>query len=195
MKKQFLILLTILSLFCFGLAFAESLKALPPFTYTGDDPVLAAVCAETVENGKMFLLEDNSVTVPCPIVLKTETVDDTHMRVYGSFWVFNYAPRSEDMLELISGGERPAIMDLEKKEDTWTVVKVDEADSGDEYIKDIRRFCNGDEELEKAFAEAGDASSTRFKEVHLKFLQDYVKTNNLPVKYWKEYGTDPIPLF
>ena len=117
------------------------------------------------------------------------------MRVIGAFWVFNYAPRGEDTLELISGGERPAIMDLEKKDDAWTVVKVDEADSGDDYIKDIQRFCSGDEELEKAFAEASDGSSTRFKEVHLKFLQDYVKTNNLPVKYWKEYGTDPIPLF
>ena len=98
----------------------------------------------------------------------------------------------EDIRELLVNGMQKAKKTLESLLQTkYTFNYV----FYDEYIKDIQRFCSGDEELEKAFAEASDGSSTRFKEVHLKFLQDYVKTNNLPVKYWKEYGTDPIPLF
>ncbi len=194
MKKNYLILIAVLSLFCFSFAIAESQSSLPAFTYTGDDPVLAAVSAETANYGSSFLLEDNSVSIPVPIVLKTETVDDTHMKVYGNFWVFNYTLK-DDVLDQISGGERPAIMSLEKKDEGWIITNVEECDSGADYYLDIKRFCNGDKELEEAFATSADASSPLFKEVFLKYLQDYITANNLPAKFWKEYGTELMPIF
>ncbi|MBQ9010094.1 MAG: hypothetical protein IJ088_12315 [Clostridia bacterium] len=194
MKITIFILTAILALFCLGYALAESSTPLPAFTYSGDDPIVAAVYADTAANGRNFLFEENMVSIPFPVIHKVEQKDDSHALVYGNFWVFNFK-LTGDVLEDVSGGERPAILTLEKKGDTWSVTDVNEAEGGESFAEDIVGFCNGDKDLEKAYFESSDFTSATFMEVFLKNLREYVTANNLPVKAWKEYGTDPVPLF
>ena len=87
--RKLIVCLLLAAVFCFGLAFAESV--LPPYTYTGNDPVEAAVAAYTTQVGQdIYWVTEGSVSIPAPVIIKTEETDDSHLLVYGNFWVFNY---------------------------------------------------------------------------------------------------------
>ena len=86
-------------------AFAEGEK-LPAYSYTGEDPVEGAIAEflATDERVEMYLTEPGFVSIPCPMLYKTEMTDDTHAKVYGTFWILNYVKKG-NVLENISGGE------------------------------------------------------------------------------------------
>lgn len=191
MKKLIVILLIACMTFA-GAALSEN-TGLPAYVYPGDDPIEAAVTACIVEKGKDYLLEDGAVTIPAPVILKTVFQDDTHALVYGNFWVLNYVAK-EHILECISGGEYPGVMTLEKKDDCWEAVALETAGDGDDYPKDIRRFADGDAELEAAFFHTQDVSEEPLKGVRTRFIQDYVNANGLDITAYQDYGWDAIPL-
>ncbi len=191
MKKLIVILLIACMTFA-GAALSEN-TGLPAYVYPGDDPIEAAVTACMVEKGKDYLLEDGAVTIPAPVILKTVFQDDTHTLVYGNFWVLNYVAK-DHVLECISGGEYPGIMTLEKKDDRWEAVALETAGDGDDYAKDIRRFADGDAELEAAFFHTQDVFEEPLKGVRTRFIQDYVKANGLDITAYQDYGWDAIPL-
>ena len=116
---------------CFAAA-----ETLPAYAYTGNDPVEAAVAAFTADLGKGYLTEDNSVTVPAPIILKTAETGEGQMTVYGNFWVFNYVQNGE-VLECISGGETPGVLTLVADGEKWVPSSFEGVDSGNEYETDI----------------------------------------------------------
>ena len=191
MKKLIVILLIACMTFA-GAALSEN-TGLPAYVYPGNDPIEAAVTACMVEKGKDYLLEDGAVTIPAPVILKTVFQDDTHTLVYGNFWVLNYVAK-DHVLECISGGEYPGIMTLEKKDDRWEAVALETAGDGDDYAKDIRRFADGDAELEAAFFHTQDVFEEPLKGVRTRFIQDYVKANGLDITAYQDYGWDAIPL-
>ena len=191
MKKLIVILLIACMTFA-GAALSEN-TGLPAYVYPGDDPIEAAVTACIVEKGKDYLLEDGAVTIPAPVILKTVFQDDTHTLVYGNFWVLNYVEK-DHVLECISGGEYPGVMTLEKKDDCWEAVALEIAGDGDDYPKDIRRFADGDAELENAYFHTQDVSEEPLKGVRTRFIQDYVNANGLDITAYQDYGWDAIPL-
>lgn len=190
MKKLFALIL-ILALACAGAACAES--ALPAYAYPGDDPIEAAVAEYTAEFGPGYRPETGSVSIPAPIILLVEETDDSHCRVYGNFWLFNYVLNGAT-LETISGGEMPAVLTLEKTENGWKVTDAEQAGDGEDYAKDIHRFCQGNEALETAYYEAEDLDNAMGWNVRHRFIRDYVAANGLAVEAYQDYGWDPIPL-
>ncbi len=178
---------------CFaGAALAEG--SLPPYAYTGSDPVGAAVTEYLVRLGQeRFLPEEGVVTIPAPVLLRTEETDGEHLRVWGNFWIFNYALEGTT-LECVSGGELPGIMTLEKAGDGWTVTALEEAGDGEDYDADIRRFCAGDEELLERFQSASDGDGLAVRTVRHRSILDYVAAGGLDVTAYHDYGWDPIPL-
>ena len=191
MKKLIVIVLIACMTFA-GAALSEN-TGLPAYVYPGDDPIEAAVTACMVEKGKDYLLEDGAVTIPAPVILKTVFQDDTHTLVYGNFWVLNYVEK-DHVLECISGGEYPGVMTLEKKDDCWEAVALETAGDGDDYAKDIKRFADGDAELENAYFHTQDVSEEPLKGVRTRFIQDYVNANGLDITAYQDYGWDAIPL-
>ena len=191
MKKLIVILLIACMTFA-GAALSEN-TGLPAYVYPGDDPIEAAVTACMVEKGKDYLLEDGAVTIPAPVILKTVFQDDTHTLVYGNFWVLNYVEK-DHVLECISGGAYAGVMTLEKKDDCWEAVALETAGDGDDYAKDIKRFADGDAELENAYFHTQDVSEEPLKGVRTRFIQDYVNANGLDITAYQDYGWDAIPL-
>lgn len=191
--KKLIACLLYAAICCFGFALADG--SLPPYAYTGNDPVEAAVAAYTAQVGQdLYLVTEGSVSIPAPVIIRMEETDNSHILVYGNFWVFNYELNGKT-LECISGGEAPAIMTLEKTNDGWTVTAVDQAGDGEEYAADIRRLSHGDKELEKLFFAASYGDGDLLTNVRHQYIQDYVIANNLDVEAYKDYGWDPIPLF
>ena len=165
---------------------------LPAYAYAGSDPIEAAVAAYVAENlGSRFLLPQGAASIPAPVILKTIKQDETTTLVYGNFWVMNYVQRGA-VLECASGGEAPGIMTLTKDGDGWKVTAFEEAGSGEDYEKDIQRFCQGDKELEYAYFSAADADLVPFKSARQQFIQDYVTANKLAVRAYQDYGWAPV---
>ncbi len=191
MKKLMLTFLLVLTL-CAGVCCAA--ETLPPYAYPGEDPIEGAVANYTAsELGSLFLLEDGCVTIPCPIILKTETPDDSHATVYGTFWISNYV-LSDDILHEISGGEFPGVIQLEKHDGAWQVTNAEYAGDGEDYSRDIQRFANGDKELEKLYFGAADGLSEKNVETQRRFIRGYVEANSLNITAWQDPFWPPTPL-
>ena len=173
----------------------ERAPALPPYAYTGADEIEGAVANALAQNERaaMYLTENGSVTIPCPIIHRTEQSDDTHAKVYGSFWIMNYVKRG-GCLKAISGGEHAGVMTLEKKDGVWQFAGLEEAGDGDGYAEDIQRFAQGDKDLEEKYFAGSDLSEEANQAIRTRLIRDYVEANNLIITSYQDYGWEPIEL-
>ncbi len=140
-----------------------------------------------------FTPEEGGVLIPTPIILKTDmNADETEMTVYGNFWIFCYKLNGKT-LETTSGGECPGVMKLEKKDGKWMVVSMETAGEGEEYAKDIAKFCNGDKELEEQYAQTTGASEDScLPQYQRAAVVAYVLDNNLDIEAYQDFGQDPV---
>ena len=173
----------------------ERAPGLPAYVYSGNDPVEGAVANHLAADSRAgeYLTEPGYVTIPCPIIHKTELVDESRVKVYGSFWILNYVKRN-NILVNISGGEYPGIMTLEKINGEWRMTSLEEAGDGDDYTADIMRFAAGDRKLEEQFFSGADLGSEANQSVRTRFIKEYVETNSLSITAYQDYGWDPVPL-
>ena len=193
MTKRLAMLLAVLMLMAVVSADAEA--GLPAYTYTGGDPIEGAVANALASGGRaeQFLMEPGCVTIPCPIIHQTEMIDDAHAKVYGTCWILNYVQKG-GILESISGGEIPAVILLERADEEWVVMSMEEADIGDDYYLDIHRFAHGDEALEDKYLAASDLDAPENREIRTRLIRDYVDANHLAVTAYRDYGWDPVEL-
>ena len=168
---------------------------LPAYRYTGEDPIEGAIAEMLAgsEHAGLYKTEPGYVTIPCPVILKTEMTDETHAKVYGDFWTLNYVKRGT-VLKNISGGEEPAVILLEKTEDGWRVVSMETAGDGEDYVKDIERFADGDKELEAKYFAAADLQAEPQKEIRTRLIREYAEANSLAVTAYQDYGWEEVPI-
>ena len=192
MKKMISMLLVLAMALGVCCAFAES-AALPVFTYGGDDLIWAAVDNYLLTTDFGFTPEEGGVLIPTPIILKTDiNAEETEATVYGNFWIFCYKLNGKT-LETTSGGECPGVMKLAKKDGVWTVVSMEKAGEGEDYAKDIAKFCNGDKELEEQFAlTTGAAEDSILPQYQRAAVVNYVQDNKLDIEAYQDYGQDPV---
>ena len=173
----------------------ERAPALPAYRYPGDDPIEGAVANALADSEyvKMYRTEPGCVAIPCPVFLRTEMEDETHAKVWGSFWILNYVKRGP-VLFCISGGEYPGIILLEQEGGEWRLTGMETAGDGDDYAADIERFANGDKELAERYFAASDLLGEPQREIRTRFIREYAAANDLPVTGYRDYGWDTVPL-
>ena len=173
----------------------ERAPGLPAYAYSGNDPIVGAVADFLVADGraKEYLTEQGYVTIPCPIIHATEMTDESHAKVYGTFWILNYVKRGEKLFN-ISGGEYPAIIHLEKTNGQWQVTEMEESGSGEDYADDIKKFANGNKDLEDRYFAGGDLGAEENQAVRTRFIKAYVEANSLNITAYQDFGWDPVPL-
>ena len=173
----------------------EKQPGLPPYAYPGDDPIEGAIANSLAggEEAGNYLTAPGYVTIPCVIIHKTEMIDDAHAKVYGSFWILNYV-KEGDVLKNLSGGEYPAVVTLEKANDEWTLTSMEVAGDGDDYAADIRRFADGDKELEEKYFSGSDLLSAENQAIRTRQIKAYVEANGLAITAYQDYGWDPVSL-
>ena len=64
--------------------------------------------------------ESGEVCIPCVHIVGTEEQDSDAMMVWGDFWVFNYNVEA-DTLMMVSGGDHPGLMRLNKFDNGYMV--------------------------------------------------------------------------
>ena len=192
MKKIVSVLLALTMALGVCCAFAES-EGLPAFVYQGDDPVWIAVENYMLETDLGFAPEEGGVLIPTPILLKVDmNEDETEATVYGNFWIFCYKQNGK-ILERTSCGENPGVMKLEKKDGAWTVVSLETAGDGAQYEADIKRFANGDKDLEEQYyLTQGSAEDGYLPQYQRAAVVVYVEANKLDIEAFQEPGGDPV---
>ena len=173
----------------------ETSALLPAFSYTGDDAVLATVCAymmESDESQGYYRSSEASVYIPAPVIYGVKQKDDDLM-VFCNLWSFIYY-QNGNTLECESGGESPARLRLHPDADApggYQVIEDIRTGDGSEYAKGIKEFCKGYPGMARKYF---DYEGTEREEARTALIRMYVKDNDLDIKYYKDYGWDPVPV-
>ena len=160
------------------------------YGYTGEDPAEAACYRYMVEEiAPQYTLNEGSVSVPAIVFVDTKDGEDGQTDIYGDFWIYNYDV-SGDTLKMISGGDHPGVMHVEKDGDTWRVTGFDQVTDGDDFESSAREIF-GDEY--DAFMKI-NSDSDAIDKARAQTLADYVKANGLKVTKYKDEGWAEVDL-
>lgn len=168
----------------------KELTKLPEYSYTGSDPAVGVIC-ETIAKDKTSWfgdVEEGSVVIPAPMIYD-KIEKNGELLVFGNFWTETYV-RQGNTLITTSGGEMPACFHLKATGDTYEIVSVDTAEDGDAYLPSIRKFTEGFPGLYEKFT----AENKYDENVRHEMLRAYSEANHLGIKYYKDYGWDPVEL-
>ena len=86
----------------------------------------------------------------------------------------------------------PACFHLKETADGYEVVSVEVTGDGAMYDEGIRNFTEGYPGVYELFF-TGDPNAC--DDAQKEYVAMYVKDNHLDIKYMKNYGWDPVPLF
>lgn len=160
------------------------------YGYMGQDPVECAVWKYLCEDiSVMYDKPADSITVPVVQIIKTEEGDDGDARVYGDFWVYNYAING-DTLEFKSGGAHPGMMRVAKDGDEYKVVEFTPVEDGSNFESSAKEIFGDDSDKFMQITADSDAR----EKLRAQGLADYVKTNGLAVTKYQDYDQDPVDL-
>ncbi len=153
----------------------------------GADALAAVNRYMTDSIGKQYA--EGEVCIPCVTVVATDEQNPDSILVWGDFWVYNYQVAG-DTLKTVSGGSHPGMMCVQKTENGYTVTAFDQVEDGSGYDPSAKRIF-GDKY--DAFT-AVNSDQQKREEARGRYIADYVKANNMAVKYYQDYGWPAVEL-
>lgn len=156
------------------------------YGYVGDNPVEAACyryMAEVI--GPQYAEAEYSI--PTVQIVNVDYTPEDEILVSGDFWVENYNVNG-DVLECVSGGNHPGVMHLSKAD--CTVTAFDQVADGGGFEESAKELFG---EHYDDFMSVYSDSDAR-DELRKSTVANYVKLNGLDVKYFQDYGWDPVEL-
>lgn len=176
----------------------ETSALLPAFSYTGDDAVLETICAYMMESDEgqgYYRSSEASVYIPAPVIYDVIQKDDDLM-VFCNLWSYVYY-RSGNTLECESGGESPARLRLHPDVDApggYQVIEDIRTGDGSDYYEGIKTFCKGYPGMAEKYFDYDDPTIDTRESIRTTLIRMYVQDNDLDIKYYKDYGWDPVPV-
>ena len=77
--------------------------------------------------------------IPVSNVIDVDDSDSTDVKVWGSFWVFNYN-LSGDTLKTVSGGSHPGLFHLNVASNAWKITSFDKVGDGSNYLPTAKKI-------------------------------------------------------
>ena len=116
-------------------------------------------------------------------------VHEDSLSVYGDFWVLWYN-QAGDTLKCVSGGNHSGLMTLEKKDGIYKVLSFEQTVDGAGNEASARRIFGSYFDIYQNMH-----SNEQVREaVRREQLAEYVKQNNLPVRYYQDYGWHAVKI-
>ena len=166
----------------------SELCSLPAYKYTGDDPVMKAICEDMADGEEV---EEGEVRIPEPNIYgKVEEGDE--LLVFGDFFSDSYVKRGNTLV-CVSGGSYPGCYRLQKSgsgDGSYVVTGTDMAEDGDGYIDSINRLTKGHPVIRSRFMASAGVDEAVRKEC----IKAYADASGAEIEYYKDYGWDPIKL-
>ena len=130
------------------------------------------------------------VTIPYSDYCSIDDSSAEDIQVFGDFWVENYNV-SGDSLLFVSGGNHSGKMHIKKASGgQFFVVGFDAVGDGSEYLPTAKAiFGDRFDDFQKAYSD-----NKAREEIRKSAISEFVKKNNLAVKYYKDYGWPAVQL-
>lgn len=176
----------------------ETSNSLPPFSYTGNDAVLKTICAYMMESDEgqgYYRSSEASVYIPSPVIYDVKQKDDDLM-VFCNLWSYVYY-QNGNTLECESGGESPARLRLHPDADApggYQVIEDIRTGDGSDYYEGIKEFCKGYPGMADKYFDYDESTIDIRESIRTILIRMYVQDNGLDIKYYKDYGWDPVPV-
>ena len=153
-----------------------------------DTTYMAAIDRYLVDEiGKLY--GEGDCCVPYYCIVDVDEQDEDDIKVWGDYWVFNYK-QVGDTLKTVSGGNHPGLIHLKKAGNCYEVASFDQVADGAGNIESAKLI----------FGNRYDAFQTicsderMHDQVRKESITEYVKTNNLTVTMFQDYGWPAVKL-
>ena len=127
--------------------------------------------------------------IPVSNVIDVDDSDSTDVKVWGSFWVFNYN-LSGDTLKTVSGGSHPGLFHLNVASNAWKITSFDKVGDGSNYLPTAKKIFG--DKLE-AFQKI-ESSDKQHDTLRTQAVSAYVKKHNIAATMYQDYGWPPVKL-
>ncbi len=124
------------------------------------------------------------ICIPTLMIVNEE--DD---QVWGDFWVYWYETAG-DTLKCVSGGNHAGMMTLDYKDGTFTVTSFVQVTDGAGYTPSAKRIFRDYYDI---FSNMHSNQDVR-EAVRREQLSEYIRFNDLPYRYYKDYGWPAVSL-
>lgn len=173
---------------------------LPAYEYTGENEIKKAVynyVAAHWDEGldERYPLADGS-SVQIPYIVENYGVfhKGNQSIFFGNILLYQYV-QVGDILESMSGGEMYVKVVLKKGEEGYSVKRFQAAEGdGGELLDSVRALMKGYPEARKRLDNSVYDEEAREAE-RKRVIRQYVKSNGLVIRYYKDYGWDKVKLF
>ena len=162
----------------------EHISTLPDYSYKGGDPYIGSIAWFMIEN-MAGGYEASDVSIPSITIVDVDESNPDDVLVWGDFWIFNYN-LDGDTLECTGGGSYPGLVHIQNGLVSSFDVVADGADY-DESAKQI--FGDRYDSFVAINSDEAGREATRAQ-----FISDYVKSHNLDITKYHDYGWDPVEL-
>lgn len=173
----------------------QEANRLPQFVYSGEDKVMKVVCDYLVQNGGKDYNRgenDNYSVIPEPVIFD-RIEEDGILKVFGYFYIGIYY-KNGNTLEDTGGGTHGGCFHLKEENGDYVVVEVEEIGDGSFWLESIRAFCEGHPDIYQKYLDR-ETSQAQHEKIRKEILEQYVTDNKLDIKYYHDYGWDPVELF
>ena len=163
---------------------AASTDSVDAVEMMGSFPFLPAINQYLVDSiGSQYA--PGEICIPCPTIVACDQAEtDSAMLVYGDFWVYNFNVVG-DTLKTVSGGDHPGLMRVKQNEKgEFEVLSFEQVEDGHGNEASAKRIFG---DMYEAFHGINSDEATR-EEARSVAIGWYVKTHNLPVKFYQDYG-------
>lgn len=128
------------------------------------------------------------INIPQVVIIDRQQNGDT-VNVLGDFWVFNY-DIAGDTLKTVSGGSHPGLMHVKRVDGHLQVTAFDQVGDGSNFTPTAKKIF-GDKF--DAFLKLHADEKAR-EELRAKAIAAYVKSHNLPVTLYQDFGWPAIAI-
>ena len=128
--------------------------------------------------------------IPFNTYISVDESNADDIQVLGDFWILNYK-QVGDTLKAVSGGNHPGKMHVRQIGDThFEVTSFEPVGDGSSFTPTARKIF-GDKYDDFVAAQADDQKREAIRK---ESVIEYVRHNNLPVKYYQDYGWPAVSI-
>ena len=163
--------------------------SLPAYEYPGPE-IFYSVLYKYIIDEFAGQYPQAQVSIPCPVIIAEDDSDNSDIKVYGNFWIFNYDLK-DDILENTSGGSYPGCIHVKTADGGgYEVVSMDIVEDGSDFDSSAKKIFG--DYYDKFVKENGDDKLR--EEIRAQIIANYVAANNLNITAYQDYGWDPVTL-
>lgn len=163
-------------------------ETLPAYEYPGPE-LFYSVLYQYLLDEYASSYPEADVSIPCPVIVYEDETDNSEIKVYGNFWIFNYDLNGET-LECKSGGSYPGCIHVKNTDAGYEVTSMDVVADGSGFTESAKEIFG---EHYDAFMKEGEDEEYR-EELRAQIIANYVFDKELNITAYQDYGWDPVPL-